>query len=95
MRPLVDHLVEFHDVRMPQVGQGVYLSVHRHLGLLVLQVLLVVCFNSDNVLRVFMLCAPHYCESPSPDLQVYLEVFHVERLLVRIQLPPLVDHVSE
>ena len=59
MRSLINDLMKFHNVRMPQVRKGVDLSVDGHLSLLVLKVLLVVGLYCDQVFRIFML-SPSY-----------------------------------
>ena len=95
MRPLINDLVQFHNVRVPQVGQSVDLSVHSHLGLFVLKVLFVVGLDSYHVLGIFVLSSSHDRKSSGSDLQVDLEISQIERLLVRILLSSVIDHVSE
>ena len=72
---LINDFVKFHNVWMPQVRKGIDLSVHCHLSLFVLQVLLIICLDGDNVLCHFVLSSSHDCERALADLKVYLEVF--------------------
>ena len=92
---LVDDFVQFHNVGVPQIRQCVDLPVHGHLGLSVLEVLLVVSLNCNHVLSVSVLSSPDYGESSCSDLEVDLEVPQIERLLIRVLLPSLVNDTSE
>lgn len=56
---LVDDFVEFHNVWVPQVRQGVNLTVHGHLSFFVCQVLLVVGFYRNYVLSLLVGAAAH------------------------------------
>ena len=67
----------------------------RHLCLTILQVLLIVRLDSDHVLGLFVSGTSHDCERTLPHLEVYLEVLQLERLLVRILLPSVVNKLPK
>ena len=95
MSSLIDNFVQFHDIRMPQIRQGVYFSVDSLLCLLFLEVLLVISLDGDYVLSVLVLGSSHDGKSTGSNLQVDLEIFKVERLLIWILLSFLIDNFSE
>ena len=95
MGPLIDNLVQFHNIWVPQIRKSIDFAVHRHLSLFNFQVLLVVSLQSYCVLRVFMLRSSHNRKGPLANLQSNLEFLEVERLCVRILLAPLVNHISK
>lgn len=60
--------------------------MHGHLRLPVLQVLLFVRLDGDDVLGLLVRGAPHDRKRPLAHLQIHLEVFQLERLLIRVFL---------
>jgi len=74
---LIHNLVQFHNVRMPQVGQRIDLAVDGLLGLTILEVLFVVRLDRDHVLRLFVGGSPHDGEGALSNLEADLELFHV------------------
>ena len=66
-----------------------------HLRLPVLQVLLVVGLDGDHVLGLLVGRAPHHGKGALADLQVDLEVFQLERLLVWMIASACIDQLSE
>ena len=69
--------------------------MYSRLSFLILQVLLVVRFDSDRILRLLMRGSSHYCKGTLADLQANLEFFPVERLLLRILPTSIVDVTAE
>ena len=92
---LVYDLVQFHNVWVPQIRQGVDLPVHGHLGLLVLEVLLVVGLDGNHMLGVFVLGSSDDGKGSCSYLKVDLEVSQIERLLIWVLLPSLIDDTPE
>lgn len=74
VRSLINDLVELHNIRMPQIRESVNLSVDSHLGLFILQVLLVVGLYCNQVLRLLVLGSSYDGECPCTNLEIYLEV---------------------
>ena len=66
-----------------------------HLCLAILQILLIVRLDRDHVLGLLVGGASHNSECTLTHLEIYLEVFQLERLLIRILLSSGVDHLSE
>ena len=75
MRPLVHYLMQLHNVRMPQVRQGLDLSVDSVSRSVSHEVLFIIGFYCYHVFRFFVLCSPHDRKRPLADLQAYLKVF--------------------
>ena len=95
MSSLIYNFVQFHDIRMPQIRQGIYFSVNSLLCLLILEVLLVIRLDGDQVLSLFVLSSSHDGESTGSNLQIDLKISEVERLLIWILLSFLIDDFSE
>ena len=92
---LVDDLVQLHNGRVPQVRQRVDLSVHGLLGLPILQIFLVVGLDCNHMLGRFVSSPANYSECTLSDLQMDLELFHLEGLPVTVRCAARVNKVSE
>ena len=92
---LINDLMKLHDVGVPEVGEGVDLTMHGHLSLFVMQVLLVVSLNRDRVLRSLMHGSANYGERTRANLKSDLELSQFERLLFRILLPTTINQISK
>ena len=95
MRPLVHHLMQLHNVRMPQVRQGLDLSADSVSGSFSHEVLFIIGFYCYHVFGFFVLCSPHDSKSPLADLQAYLKVFQIQGLLLGPRLATSVYQPSE
>ena len=95
MCALVDDLVEFHDIRVPQIRQGIYLSMHCHLCLLVLQVLFIVGLDGDGILRLLVRGTAHNCKGALAYLKANGELSQVKGLLVGMFPPSTVNMVAK
>lgn len=92
---LVNHLVQFHYIWVPQVRKRIYFTMHCHLSLFYFQVFLIVRFEGNNVFGVFVGGSTHDRKSTLPNLQSNLEFFQVEGLLVRLLLSPPLNYFSK
>lgn len=81
LRALVDHLVQAHDVRVPEVGQSIDLAVDRVLGFRVFQVFLFVGLDRNHRFCLFVYGAAHDSKSTLSNLEAYLKVFQIEGLI--------------
>ena len=66
-----------------------------HLGFLVLEILLIVGFDGDNMLRFFVLGSSDNGKGTLPNLQTYLELVQLQRLTVWILPSPPIYNLSE
>ena len=92
---LVDNLMEFHNAGVPKVRESIDLPVDSLLGFTILQILLVVGFDRNHMLGLFVSRTADDGKSALANLQIYLEFIKLKRLFVRELLSSTVDQVSE
>lgn len=99
MGSLVDYFMEFHDVFVPQFGQGINLTMNSVLSLHLLQILLLIGFDCNNCLRFFVYGTSHHGESALTNFEANLKLFEVQGLLIALIfskfISPRLDNFSE
>ena len=92
---LVDDFVKLHDAWVPKVRQSIDLTMDGHLSLPILQIFLVICLDRNHVLSLLVCGPPDNSEGSLAHLQVYLKVFHLQRLLIWVLRPSSIYDLTE
>ena len=77
MSTLINNLVQFHNVRMPKIGQRIDLTLDCLLRLTILQVFLFVRLYSDHVLWLSMRGSLDDGKGSLSNLESNLKLFHI------------------